>query len=119
MIERRGQYLLVGSHEWAWSRRTSGFPVYALVNVGSGFEMQKIGETSKKLMKYSLPKYTVAVVREYVSNLGNRRYYVYIFKDDIIKEYILSEVENFTFEAGGEDQKILSFIREWVLSKEV
>ncbi|MEM2196591.1 MAG: hypothetical protein QXI11_02040 [Thermoproteota archaeon] len=119
MIEKRGNTLLVGAHEWAWSRRTLGFPVYAVLKVPGGFELQKIGETLKHFTKYYLPKNTVAVVRKYVSNLGNRRYYIYVFDNDDFRTYILSEVENFSYHVEGPDKEILNFVREWILKEEV
>jgi len=119
MIEKRGNTLLVGSHRWAWSRRTSGFPVYALVKRGCLFEMKKIGETTKHFTKYLLPENTIAVVREYVSNLGNCKYYVYIFSNNDFREYILGETENFMHSAQGSDKEILDFVRNWILKKEV
>jgi len=72
-MEMRGGNVFVGYHEWAWSLRTSGFPVFAITQSG----VVKIGVTCKKPAIYKLPEGTIAIIRQYVSNLGNETWYIY------------------------------------------
>jgi len=121
MVEKKGNVLLVGFHEWAWSRRTCGFPIYAIVRQPNGFEMRKIGSTTKLATKYVLPENTVAVVKKYVSNRGVREYDVYILAGDEIHRYGLYEENNFKplEPPSGEAGEILEFVRKWIAESEV
>jgi hypothetical protein len=80
----------VGFHEWAWSKRTSGFPVWA-IRANGGWE--DIGYTEKKVTYYPLPEDTIAVVRYYCSNRGYKTYYVYIPGRG--EEFAIDEKNNF------------------------
>ncbi|MEM2169712.1 MAG: hypothetical protein QW186_07925 [Candidatus Bathyarchaeia archaeon] len=121
MIEKRGNTLIVGAHEWAWSIRTSGFPVYAVLEIGGKHEAAQIGTTRKQMTRYELPRGTVAVFREYVSNRGYRGYHVYIFQNNEIKQYILHELDDFSIPQteSQENKKILEFIRNWILNYKI
>lgn len=55
----------VGYHEWAWSIRTSGMPVGAIINSPDGYKEIDIGRTSKKPTAYFVPANAVVVVRYY------------------------------------------------------
>jgi hypothetical protein len=74
--------LFVGTHEWAWSLRTQGFPIFAILRNG---ETRTIGTTTKRATIYTLPSGTIAILREYVSNSGRRRWFIYSIPD--LKEY--------------------------------
>jgi hypothetical protein len=74
MVRWEGNKLHVGYHEWAWSQRTQGFPVYAVL----GEEVIKIGETTKRPWTYIVPQGTIAVVRRYETNKGYTEYHVYL-----------------------------------------
>ena len=89
-VELRGDRLLVGFHEWAWSHRTSGFPVFALLGTG---ELVRVGYTRKRLTFYRLPEGTVAVIRYYESNSGYRTLYVYSVPE--LEKYVIDEKEDF------------------------
>jgi len=65
--------LTVQSHLWAWSIRTTGFPVYALKADGSAV---LIGSTSKRQQTYMVPADAVAIVRTYITTLCNHAFYV-------------------------------------------
>jgi len=81
----------VGFHEWAWSRRTSGYPVWA-IRAGSP-EWEDVGYTEKRVTYYPLPEDTIAVVRLYKSYKGYATYYVYIPGDS--REFAIDEKNNF------------------------
>jgi len=121
VIEKRGNTLIVGAHEWAWSIRTSGFPVYAVRKLGENYTVIQIGTTKKQMARYDLPSETVAVVREYMSNRGYRGYHVYIFQNNEIKQYILHELDDFSIPQteSQENKKILEFIRNWILNYKI
>jgi hypothetical protein len=80
----------VGFHEWAWSRRTSGFPVWAIRANGS---QEDVGYTEKGAAYYPLPEDTIAVVRLYKSYRGYKTYYVYI--PGRTEEFAVDEKNNF------------------------
>jgi hypothetical protein len=84
----------VGFHEWAWSRRTSGFPVWAIrAGFTSPSEWVDVGYTEKGVTYYSLPEDTIAVVRLYKSYRGYTTYYVYIPGDS--REFAIDEKNDF------------------------
>jgi hypothetical protein len=84
----------VGFHEWAWSRRTSGFPIWAIRSGAKELsEWVDVGYTEKKPTYYPLPEDTIAVVRYYKSYKGYVTYYVYI--PNYLGEYIIDEKNNF------------------------
>ena len=83
-----GNKLKVEFHEWAWSQRTSGYPVYALTENG----LIKIGETKKAYAEYTIPEGTKAVVRIYRSNRGYLTVYIYTRDGNSI---VVDEKENF------------------------
>ena len=84
----------VGFHEWAWSRRTSGYPVWAIrrgaIHPG---EWVDVGYTEKGVTYYPLPEDTIAVVRYYCSNRGYKTYFVYI--PGRSEEFAIDEKNNF------------------------
>ena len=94
MIEWKNNKLFVGFHKWAWSRRTEGFPVFAVVN---NKKFIYIGETQKRATAYELPEGTKFVVRYYESNRGLRYWYIYFLHKGAVKEYELSENWHFSF----------------------
>jgi len=81
--------LFVGTHEWAWSIRTQGFPIYAILQDG---EVVEIGSTQKRAKIYKLPKDTIAILREYVSNSGRRTLFVYTIPD--LQEFAVGDSNN-------------------------
>ena len=83
-------HLIVEAHEWAWSLRTQGFPVYAITASG---ELVEVGETKKHVARYALPEGTVAVVRYYESVKGHVTLYVYTIPE--LREYRVEELEGF------------------------
>jgi len=117
MVEKKGNTLIVGFHEWAWSLRTTGFPVYAIRKLDEKYEIAQIGSTRKQLSKYTLPDGTVAVFREYVTNRCYREYYIYVFKGDKVKEYAIYEATGFEpcGEVSEDDKEIIRFVKNWVL----
>ena len=92
MVKIEANKLIVDFHEWAWSLRTQGFPVYAVTKNG---EKILIGGTVKKRTVYDLPPDTIAVLRRYYSNAGYLTVFVYLLDDDEIHEIILNEQNNF------------------------
>jgi hypothetical protein len=82
--------IMVGFHEWAWSRRTSGFPVWA---IRAPNEWVDVGYTEKGVTYYPLPENTIAVVRFYKSYRGYTTYYVYIPGRG--EEFAIDEKNNF------------------------
>jgi len=92
VVEWKGNKIFVRYHEWAFSLRTSGFPVYAVTSRG----LVKVGVTKKAPTSYRLPPGTVAVVREYRSNRGYRTFYIY-FPDG--RELEADEKSNFELPA--------------------
>ncbi len=68
-----GNVLVTGYHEFAFSLRTTGFPIYSITKDG----VQEIGKTVKWPAKYPLPAGTLAVMRKYVSNSGIVYFTVY------------------------------------------
>lgn len=89
MVEWKGDRLFVGYHEFAWSSRTCGYGVYAILSNG---DVVKIGETAKRPMYYDLPPGTEAVFRYYESNKGYATIYLYL-RDG--RHYEIHEKENF------------------------
>lgn len=89
-----GYRLLVGFHEWAWSLRTSGFPIWAVFPDGS---IHEIGRTNKHPTAYRLPRETVAVIRRYQSNKGYRTYFVYVIRrnSEELEQFEIDERDNF------------------------
>jgi hypothetical protein len=84
----------VGYHEWAWSRRTSGFPVWAIRSGAKApSEWVDVGYTEKRPTFYSLPSDTIAVVRFYKSYRGYVTYYVYVPGKG--EEFAIDEKNNF------------------------
>jgi hypothetical protein len=71
--------LHVGYHEWAWSLRTSQFPVYCIDKQG---DLHYVGGTYKRPVVYCLDPDTLAVVRVYISNSGFYTFYVYEVNTD-------------------------------------
>jgi len=107
MVEWRNGKLFVGFHEWAWSRRTEGFGVYAILGDGS---IVKVGITSKRPVVYDLPDKTVAVFRFYESNRSYVTLYLYL-KDG--KQYTIDQKENFRM-PDELDDKIKEAIIRWL-----
>ena len=62
--------LLVEFHEWAWSQRTSNFPVVAITATG---ELVELGGTQKAETFYRLSAATKWVARYYKSYSGSTR----------------------------------------------
>jgi len=87
-----GNKLIVGFHEWAWSLRTQGFPVFAVLEDG---QVVKIGVTTKGRETYYLPEGTVAVVRKYYTNRGYLTIFVYLIQDGKVIEVIVDEGNDF------------------------
>jgi hypothetical protein len=81
--------LFVDFHEWAWSQRTQGFPIYAVLNNGKAVQ---IGITVKKPKVYQIPEGTIAVVREYVSNSGLRTLFIYSIPS--LQEFTIGDKNN-------------------------
>jgi len=74
--------LFVGTHEWAWSLRTQGFPIFAISKDG---KVRDVGLTEKKARIYKIPEDTIALIRHYVSNSGRRTWFIYTIPD--LKEF--------------------------------
>jgi hypothetical protein len=87
-IDWENHELRVGFHEWAWSRRTSGMPIYAILSDG---KVQKVGETEKRPMRYYLPKETKAIVRVYWTGKGYHTLEVFNKEGN----WLIDERENF------------------------
>lgn len=85
-----GNVLHVEAHEWAWSRRTQGFPVYALFADGS---IREIGSTAKRYATYEVPEGAIGIIRKYVSNQGYRTFYVYTLPG--LAEFPVAELFDF------------------------
>jgi hypothetical protein len=102
-----GNELIVGFHEWASSLRTSGMPIYAILNNG---EVKEIGRTEKRVMKYKLPQGIIAIVRRYASFKGYLTYYVYNLNGEVIS--IIDEKRNYFEEVG----KLQSPLKEAIIS---
>ena len=81
--------LFVGTHEWAWSLRTQGFPIFAVKADG---KVEEIGTTQKRAKIYKLPKDTIALIREYVSNSGRRTLFIYTIPD--LQEFAVGDSNN-------------------------
>jgi hypothetical protein len=96
MVEWRGNQIFVKYHEWAFSLRTSGFPVYAILPSGAPI---RIGVTQKAPTSYKLPPDAAAVIREYRSNRGYRTFYVYLPDG---REFKADEKSNFELPAAPE-----------------
>ena len=107
MVEWRNGKLVVGFHEWAWSRRTEGFGVYAIKEDGS---TERIGTTTKKPAVYHLPQGTIAVMRYYESNRGYASIYIYT-KDG--KSYAIHETENYAIPPEL-DEKVRMALAKWL-----
>ncbi|MEM5867954.1 MAG: hypothetical protein QXG39_08560 [Candidatus Aenigmatarchaeota archaeon] len=67
----------VGYHEWAWSIRTSGMPITAIIECSDGYKEIDIGRTCKKPTTYFMPTTAVVVVRYYWSYRGYMTVYFY------------------------------------------
>ncbi|MHA1723102.1 MAG: hypothetical protein ACTSXW_08505 [Candidatus Baldrarchaeia archaeon] len=85
-----GDKIYFGFHETAWSRRTSGFPIWGITER----DIRKIGETQKKAFKLPFSEY-LAIVRYYESNSGYITLYVYYKLNDELKVVEVSEKDNF------------------------
>ena len=81
--------LFVDYHEWAWSMRTQGFPIFAVSQDG---KVVQIGTTTKKPKIYKLPENTVAIVRKYVSNSGIETWHIYTIPS--LNEFVIGEKNN-------------------------
>jgi hypothetical protein len=104
--------LFVDFHEWAWSLRTCGFPIFAILKDG---EVVKIGETRKKPTVYKIPKETVAILREYVSNSGLTKWFIYTMPS--LQEYIVGDRNNWdTSELPDNLQSIIEKLVEKYLA---
>jgi len=102
-----GNRILVDFHEWAWSRRSEGFGVYAIKSDGT---VEKIGVTVKRPVTYQLPAGTIAVMRYYESNKGYVSLYIYT-KDG--KQFSVHEVENFGIPEELDD-KVRMALARWL-----
>jgi len=107
MVRWKGNKIYTDYHEWAWSKRSEGFRVYAILEDGT---TQIIGETSKKPKSYELPNGTIAVFRHYISN----NYYesIYVYTPDG-KEFSIHETENYEF-PDGLDDRIKKALIKWL-----
>lgn len=65
-----GRTLLFEYHEAAWSRRTSGFPIYAAKVDGERVVLRRVGETQKRPFGVTLPDGFGAIIRYYETNSG-------------------------------------------------
>jgi len=81
--------LFVAFHEWAWSLRTQGFSVFAILQDGKVVE---IGKTQKRPCVYKLPENTIALIREYTSNSGRRTIFIYTIPD--LQEFRVGDSNN-------------------------
>ena len=107
MVEWKNGKLFVGFHEWAWSRRTEGYGVYAVLKDGG---IVKIGTTTKRPMAYQLPPETIAVFRFYESNRGYISLFIYTPDG---KQYTIDQKENFRM-PDELDDKIKEAIIRWL-----
>ena len=107
MVRWKGNRLYVGFHEWAWSKRSEGFRVYAVLEDGT---VKLIGETTKRPAVYNLPEGTIAVFRHYESNRGYESIYVYTPDG---KSYAIHETENYAIPTELDD-RIKKAIKEWI-----
>jgi len=107
MVRWKGNKIYTDYHEWAWSKRSEGFRVYAILEDGT---VKLIGETTKRPAIYNLPEGTIAVLRHYISN----NYYesIYIYTPDG-KQYEVHETENYAIPTDLDD-KIKEAIIKWL-----
>ena len=95
MVEWKGNKIYVGFHEWAWSRRTQGFPIFQVKMQNGSFVFKLIGETQKRATVYTVDPFTDFIVRYYESNSGYVTWHVYFRLNSEVKEIPISEQYNF------------------------
>jgi len=89
-----GNKICFGFHETAWSRRTSGFPIWGIKKTEEGYKVQQIAETQKKPFTIDYKDF-LCIVRYYESNSGYVTLYVYYIENNVLKEVTVKEQENF------------------------
>jgi hypothetical protein len=110
-VEKNGELkLMVGYHEWAWSFRTSGMPVWALFPDGHA---EEIGGTDKKPTSYTIPAGAVGVVRKYESYSGLLTFHVYSLPDGV--EYYVEE--QFNFSTANLPEKLREPVTKFLVSE--
>ena len=101
--------LFVGYHELAFSLRTEGFPIYAILSKN----VQKIGETTKRPAKYFLPVDTQGIMTEYHSNSGMVYFTVYpVDHGQIGRGIHINEKNNFSL--AGISDSLRRVIANWL-----
>ena len=105
MVRWEGDRLYVDFHEFAWSRRTENFGVYAIKSDGT---IEKIGTTTKKPVVYHLPPGTEAVFRFYESNRGYVTLHLYL-RDG--RQYTIDQKENFRMPYDIDDKIKVALIK--------
>jgi len=78
-------------HETAGSKRTEGFPIYAITPLG----IKRIGKTRKRAFCLQLPENTICVIRYYESNKGYITLYVYYREGEHTKMVRVYETTDF------------------------
>lgn len=103
MPELKGKKLYFKFHEAAWSRRTTGFPIWGFDSDG---KIVEIGETKKRSFSIQLSDKPVAV-RYYESNRGYITLFVYYVDNGKLKEVIVEEQRDWEIPEMPENVKKL------------
>jgi len=104
-----GDKIYFGFHETAWSRRTSGFPIWGIKKTEKGYKIQQVGETQKKPFYIDIDDF-LCIIRYYESNSGYVTLHVYIKDNEDLKEITVKEQENFSI--SGVPSEIAAAIKK-------
>lgn len=93
-LEFKNGKIYFGFHETAWSRRTSGFPIWGIKETETGYKVQQIAETQKKPFSIDYDDF-LCIIRYYESFKGYVTLYIYYVDNSELKEVTVDEKENF------------------------
>ncbi|RLI47498.1 hypothetical protein DRO69_00515 [Candidatus Bathyarchaeota archaeon] len=99
MAKLKGNKIWFDFHETAWSRRTSGFPIWGIKKTekgyrDTGYRVQQVGETQKKPFYIDIDDF-LCIIRYYESFKGYVTLYIYYVDNSELKEVTVYEKENF------------------------